>query len=180
MTTIFLIILFITQVISFYFIALLYMKLSKFNDLEKKQSKLMKEMDDAIAVYLAEVKDENERLIEKLTVQIEEKRQEPRRKEASREEIEEVSENNRPPIQVSVPQQTMRHHARKSYENVQQTVVQTNDAHDEEEIQEDLAVTELDDRARALQLSKAGLSIEEIAKELDKGRTEVELILKFN
>ena len=36
-----------------------------------------------------------------------------------------------------------------------------------------------DDRTQALKLFDAGQSIEEIAKALGKGRTEVELILKF-
>ena len=66
MTTIFLVFLFHLQIISFYFLALLYTKVSKFDDLEKKQRKLMDEMDDSIGAYLSELKDENERLIERL------------------------------------------------------------------------------------------------------------------
>ena len=68
MITIFLVFLFIIQIISFYFLALLYTKVTKFDDLEKKQRKLMAEMDDSIGAYLSELKDENERLIEQLTV----------------------------------------------------------------------------------------------------------------
>ena len=64
MQTVFLLFLFILQLISFYFMALLYMKVSKFNNLEKKQEKLMAEMDDAIGAYLSELKEENERLIQ--------------------------------------------------------------------------------------------------------------------
>ena len=64
MQTVFLLFLFILQLISFYFMALLYMRLSKFNNLEKKQEKLMAEMDDAIGAYLSELKEENERLIQ--------------------------------------------------------------------------------------------------------------------
>ena len=54
------------QIIGFYFLALLYTKVSKFDDLEKKQRKLMEEMDDSIGAYLSELKDENDRLIERL------------------------------------------------------------------------------------------------------------------
>ena len=68
MITIFLVFLFIIQIISFYFLALLYTKVTKFDDLEKKQRKLMTEMDDSIGAYLSELKDENDRLIEQLTV----------------------------------------------------------------------------------------------------------------
>ena len=70
MTTIFLVFLFIIQIISFYFLALLYTKVTKFDDLEKKQRKLMAEMDNSIGAYLSELKDENERLIEQLTVHV--------------------------------------------------------------------------------------------------------------
>ena len=40
-------------------------------------------------------------------------------------------------------------------------------------------VENVDDRTIAIQLHDAGQSIEEIAKKLGKGQTEVELILKF-
>ena len=63
---IFLVILFLLQLISFYFLALLYTKVSKFDDFEKKQRKIMNEMDDSLGAYLAELKDENERLIQRL------------------------------------------------------------------------------------------------------------------
>lgn len=153
MTMIFLVILFIAQIISFYIIALLYMKVSKFNDLERKQHKLMEEMDDTLALYLAEIKDENERFIEKIT----KRDAAPVKKN---EQIEQAS------VSVVMPQNTMRHHAKKSYEAVKQTSENT-------EVQ-------LDDRSRAIQLAREGVSIEEIAKKLGKGKTEIELILKFN
>lgn len=38
----------------------------------------------------------------------------------------------------------------------------------------------IDDRTRVIQLHEAGQSVENIAKKLGKGRTEVELILKFS
>ena len=37
----------------------------------------------------------------------------------------------------------------------------------------------MDDRTKAINLHDTGQTIEEIAKALGKGRTEVELILKF-
>ncbi len=70
MLTIFIVILFIIQIISFYFLALLYTKVSNFDSLEKKQRKLMEEMDDSITAYLTELKDENDRLINQLSVKV--------------------------------------------------------------------------------------------------------------
>ncbi len=67
MTAIVLTILFVLQLGSFYMIALLYMRLSKLDGTEKKQRQLMKEMEDSLALYIADVKEENDRLIEQLT-----------------------------------------------------------------------------------------------------------------
>ena len=152
MTTIFLLFLFILQIITFYFLALLYTKSSKYDDLEKKQQTLMREMDDSIGLYLSELKDENNRLIEKLSKRVD--------KEESPVTSKPVVENS--PI-VKVPVNL----ALKSYQA-------TNNYKNEPEL-----VEEPDERTRIIQLYEAGKSIEEIAKTLGKGRTEVELILKF-
>lgn len=174
MVTIFLIILFITQIISFYLIALLYMKLSKFDDLKKRQSRIMKEMDDSIAAYLAEIKDENSALLEKLTHQVNE-RDKTHNKTLFAQKAETESLDKDIPLKVIMPQQTMRYHARKSYAINQQNHIPVEKEELVNRHQEEVE----DDTTRAIRLSEEGLSIEEIAKKLDKGCTEIELILKF-
>lgn len=169
MTTIFIFLLFITQVVSFYFLAILYMKVSKYDDFEKKQQKLMEEMDDSLAAYLVEVKDENDKLIEKLASA-------PPREKRDRDEVEEVystvnlkdsSLEEAPLINITTPKipmnQVLKSYGKMSYEPI-------------EELE---APLEIDDRTRAIELHNEGKSIEEIARMLEKGRTEVELILKF-
>ena len=69
MTTIVLVVLFISQLLTFYFLVILNSKLSKYKEIEKKQEAIIREMDDAISAYLVEVKDENDRLIKELTMQ---------------------------------------------------------------------------------------------------------------
>lgn len=66
MTTIIIIVLFLLQIISFYLIALLHMKLSKYKDIEDRQEQTMKEIEDSFSAYLAEMKDENDRLLYEL------------------------------------------------------------------------------------------------------------------
>ena len=61
-----LVFLFIAQILSFYFIILLYAKISRLKDIEKNQERLKDEMDQATSVYLAEMRDENDRLIGEL------------------------------------------------------------------------------------------------------------------
>ncbi|WP_318615393.1 DUF6115 domain-containing protein [Sporosarcina sp. YIM B06819] len=161
-----LVVLFIVQIISFYFLALLYTKVSKFDDLEKKQRKLMVEMDDSIGAYLSELKDENERLIERLATRDQipvMKKVDNIMPSAIKQEVDTV-EQPQPVMRVSKPTVPI-NVALKSYNTVA--------------VQQESPVEVDNDRTRAIKLHDAGQSIEEIAKALGKGRTEVELILKF-
>ncbi|WP_203246248.1 hypothetical protein [Sporosarcina beigongshangi] len=159
--------LFIVQIMSFYFLALLYTKVSKFDDLEKKQRKLMIEMDDSIGAYLSELKDENERLIEQLV----ERDNKPFAKKVvdsiltNGQEHTVTVEQAQPVLRVSKPTIPV-NVALKSY-----NAVTTN--------QQGPTIVVDDDRTQAIKLFDAGKSIEEIAKALGKGKTEIELILKF-
>ncbi len=171
MTSIVLVILFVFQIIGFYFVTLLYMKVTKFNDLEKKQRQLMSEMDDSIAVYLAELKDENEKLIAKLDLR-EAKRsvaeiQPLNKKETVIPTVEEQN-NSINIISPTVPLNV----ALKSYKS-------SNTVEIVEKPIEQVLEPENDERTVAFEMRKEGKSVEEIAKFLGKGKTEVELILKF-
>ncbi|KAA0966490.1 hypothetical protein FQ087_09750 [Sporosarcina sp. ANT_H38] len=172
MTTIFLVFLFIIQIISFYFLALLYTKITKFDDLEKKQRKLMTEMDNSIAVYLSELKDENERLIEQLTVYVQQpaiQKSSAKNTLASEESV--ATEESSPVKNTNIPKMPV-HLALKSYKAVAASLGQTSEETVVPEEAEDV-------RTQVTRLHDAGQSIEEIAKQLGKGRTEIELILKF-
>lgn len=161
MITIFLVFLFIIQLISFYFLALLYTKVTKFDDLEKKQRKLMTEMDNSIGAYLSELKDENERLIEQLTVHLQQPALPKTKVRAVQESA--ASEEISSVMRASVPKMPV-NLALKSYKVAGQGT---------EPIEAE------DTRTQVIRLYDAGQSIEEIAKQLGKGRTEIELILKF-
>lgn len=160
-------VLFIVQIISFYFLALMYTKVSKFDDLEKKQRKLMVEMDNSIGAYLSELKDENERLIERLATQD----REPVAKKVTSSFLADKQEQmvtaEQAPAMIRVGKPTIPVNvALKSYNAFTTT-------------QQGPTMEVDDDRTQALKLFDAGQSIEEIAKALGKGQTEVELILKF-
>lgn len=165
MTTIILMFLCIVQIITFYFLALLYTKVTKFDDLEKKQRKLMTEMDDSIGAYLSELKDENERLLEQLTVHVQQPALQKTTVRVAQESA--ASEEGWPEIRASIPKMPV-NLALKSYKSAVQVPEKT------------LVPVEVDDdRTKAIRLHDEGKSIEEIAKQLGKGRTEIELILKF-
>jgi len=201
MTIILIAVLFILQLLSFYFLIILNTKLAKFKDLEKKQERLMREMDDTISLYLADMKDENDRLIQELQrvskseIQNAVKQEEPivRQKEQeqppslTKEESTadgSVSLDNEPRVYVpknivanaySRQQQTgAKNDANKTEAKVAQSAQQPTDATKKEEAKP------LTIEQQAIELAKQGKTAEEIAKQLQKGKTEIELLLKFH
>ncbi len=167
----FLVILFLLQLISFYFLALLYTKVSKFDDFEKKQRKIMNEMDDSLGAYLAELKDENERLIQRLAERDSDLSAVERGNGVvAARKSGEGADKEHPKVRVNTPKIPI-NLALKSYNAVTAATETAFAQATESEM--------VDDRTRAIQMHNSGVSVEEIAKKLGKGRTEVELILKF-
>lgn len=173
------VILFVLQLLSFYFIVILYMKLSKFQDLERKQVQLIREMDDMVGAYLLEMREENDRLIEELS-----KTSPPVGKEeihASSNEtmssIQQVKENNTFELDVKslVPKAVMA----KAYTK-QQTFTNTNKDASLSTESTNMEHQEMSLEKQVLQLAQQGQTAEEIAKVLQKGKTEIELLLKFH
>lgn len=198
MTTILIVVLFVLQLLSFYFIIILNTKLAKFNDLEKKQERLMREMDDTISVYLAEMKDENDRLINELqrvpkpkAVVLSSPNEQDKKisKQQSEQETKQATvenpskEENIPNFEIEprvfVPKKTAATaYSRQQYASTntakQDTIVATLDTGSKEK-QKERTFEE-----KVVQLSKEGKNVEEIAKQLQKGKTEIELLLKFH
>ena len=164
-------ILFILQIIGFMVMILLYLKISKFNNLEKKQQRLMKEMDQSVLAYLSEIKEENDRLIHQLN-QRPDAQMKPTANSAPREQS--ITEVPDPKSKLhSVPL----HFAIRSY---QKTVETEKNEKEKKPQSKSKSFDELDDKEKAKQLYAEGESIEDIARELKKGKTEIELIIKFD
>ncbi|MFJ7184616.1 DUF6115 domain-containing protein [Lysinibacillus xylanilyticus] len=201
MTIILIAVLFILQLLSFYFLIILNTKLAKFKDLEKKQERLMREMDDTISLYLADMKDENDRLIQELQrvskseiqnavkqeepiVRLKEQEQPPSLTKEESTGDGSVSLDNEPRVYVpknivanaySRQQQTgAKNDANKTEAKVAQSAQQPTDATKKEEAKP------LTIEQQAIELAKQGKTAEEIAKQLQKGKTEIELLLKFH
>lgn len=191
MTTILIAVLFFLQLISFYFLIILNTKLAKFKDLEKKQERLMREMDDTISVYLAEMKEENDRLIKEL--------QSVSQSEIAASSLHQTEQYMTPQEQPTLPvvhevksdsslslEKDARIYVPKNivanaYSRQQHTtskMVKTAPPLKVEEQKE--AENLLTVEQQALELAKQGKSPEEIAKQLQKGKTEIELLLKFH
>ena len=191
MTTILIAVLFILQLLSFYFLIILNTKLAKFKDLEKKQERLMREMDDTISVYLAEMKDENDRLIKEL-----QNVSQPEVAASSMPQVEQISapkeRSSSPAVQEShsdsslnldkdsrsyVPKNVVANaYSRQQHPSPKRKQSASPQEVEEKEKPERVLTVE----QQALELAKQGKSTEEIAKQLQKGKTEIELLLKFH
>ncbi|MEO4053495.1 hypothetical protein [Solibacillus sp. CAU 1738] len=176
----------ISQLVIFYLIILLNNKVAKFKDLEVRQDQLMQEMDNAIGVYLIEMREENDRLIEQLnTVKIE---QSIRTNVSEQAHIEKVQQAYVPPTVngqgEQTPQEMEQMAEKKSF--IPKNMAASAYNRQKAQVQE-LAPKKLDEveqknisfEQQIVDLYKAGQSIEEIAKQTQKGKTEIELLLKF-
>ena len=183
----------VLQLLSFYFIILLNMKLSKFKDLERKQEQLMREMDDAVGVYLLEMREENNRLIEELSKQ-------PVQNHFKKESIGDFEKQDDISINREIEQQTgllqqeaaaleletrtfvpktvvANAYKQQKVQTTPSNAVQSSVIQQEVESPEDNSLTYEEE---VLKLFEAGQTAEQIAKKMHKGKTEIELLLKFH
>jgi hypothetical protein len=201
MTTIVLLVLFIAQLVSFACIALLNTKIAKFKMIEQNQESLMREMEDSFSVYLIEMKEENDRLIKELSVakatEMNGSKAVERSKTATNSfeevntllnrstkheelpktptitQIEQTSEPKR-----IVPKSIATNAYKKNHSPHSATAIVAEKVSEAkvEPVDEVLVSFEQE----VVNLHKNGLSIEEIAKKTQKGKTEIELLIKFH
>ncbi len=199
MTSVFLFISIVLNIIALFSIVILYLRQSKLFEVEKKQQRMIEEMEDVISTYLAEMKEENESFIERITKTASEqsnKKENKKKNEVSVESILPSAEEEKVPY----PMKSSKSHAVKAYkigaiqpltdEDAEVLLPDFAEAHDptlnpkmEEEVHEKLQeVIEPKEKSlleEVVYLQEQGLTYEEIAKKLHKGQTEIELLLKF-
>lgn len=163
----------IINIISIFGIILLYMRQNRLLHAEQDQKKVLKDMEDMFSSYIIEMKDENEEFIKKV--------QSLYRSQTSTQVTFEADGHNQKKTSNQYEQKDkapalpafMRNQAEKTY----QTVMTKTDFPDGESQGIDFSALPLE--KQAFLLEKEGLTIEQIAKKLHKGKTEIELILKF-
>lgn len=185
------------QLVSFFFIVILFAKLNKFKDLEQKQEKIAEEMDSALAAYLMEMKEENDRLIKQLSAI---PKQEKEAKSKAKAEAG-FQEKGQTPGQ-SVPKLVSPTTATSVYKTniekqkqIEETELLTPNSNivelkgrgsQQKEklgqpfVQQGEIQVELTYEEKVVEMYRAGKSVEEIAKAMDKGKTEIELLIKFH
>ncbi|MBG9755663.1 hypothetical protein ACNA06_02580 [Lysinibacillus sp. RSDA_15] len=190
MTTILIAVLFFLQLLTFYFLIILNTKLARFKDLEKKQERLMSEMDDTISVYLTEMKDENDRLIKELqnvspselaaTSVQQTVSYEPQQEQAYSAAEQELKKDRPLSLDKDARLYVPKNIVANAYSRQRQTTETIASSPMALKVEQKEEVKELTMEQQALNLAKQGKSTEEIAKQLQKGKTEIELLLKFH
>lgn len=206
MVTALIVALFVIQLITIFIIILLYGKLSKFKDLEIRQNQLVEEMDNAIGVYLIEMKEENDRLIQELTSA--KASITPVKADSVKETIEEVSTTSHVEAantvvnvkkifdeianqQIETGQKEKQDFEGRKFVPVQKAASayskqKSQTEHQElEQVEAELFAKQqinevLSFEQQVVAYYKSGKSIEEIAKMMQRGKTEIELLVKFH
>lgn len=154
MIALLLVISFVLHALSLFLIILLYLQLSKVKETEKHQQQMTEEMEQTFSAYLLEWKEENERFLKKLSDM------------TGNRSKEDVKKNH------SIAQETS-----AKEEELPDYFPNVGDVKDIVDIRQQAAPPSLADEA--WKLYEQGKTIEEIAKILKKGKTEIELLLKF-
>jgi len=196
---------FILHFISLFAIVVLYLRQNRYVESEKEMKKMKTELEEVLQGYLLEMQEENKLMlvnmksINKQSVKLAKSEQKMEKKNSvATSEQEAISINNITKVAASQAYDSALKNNQKSkeyippFEDVKDKIevsIATNEkksVSQKEKIKEDEKTpfaTIIDEQVKvnemAQKLAKEGYSIEEIAKKLHKGKTEVELMLKF-
>jgi hypothetical protein len=159
MTSIILVTLFLLQLVSFYLITLLFTKINRVKEIENKQEQLLVDMENSFGAYIAEIKDENNRLLQELK-----KTEINAAMQSEVVEQEKINSDEVPSFELP-----------KSF--VSKQVAASSYLKTAKINEKEVPITI---KEKVLYYNQEGKTVNEIAKLLQIGITEVELFLKFN
>ncbi|SET40921.1 hypothetical protein SAMN05421676_104325 [Salinibacillus kushneri] len=155
--------------IIFMFIIFLYRRFSQNSNasinLQEKE-----EIEAMLSSYINEMKEENERLLNIINENGKNVKEKPVQSTSTAQPLVFQDQDNHSSQEEEAISQTVKE-AKETDEKSKEYQPETIMVADE--------VDGLSDHSKALQLYQEGLSIEEIAKKLNKGKTEIELFIKF-
>ena len=200
MTGLFMFILFFMNIMTIFAVIVLFMRQNRLIQVEKDQRSIVSEMEELMTNYLMEMKEENEVFLEKVA----DKKQnhlDPQQP-ANASDFDEIKRDtystknkalmaykNQSSIEADIEKDSW---STEQNDHVELSTVRTEQAIETEEIPKKESFSEtlhaslngqsisepsLNEQVKAL--SAKGLSVEEIAKNLKRGKTEIELSLKF-
>ncbi|KAB7708076.1 hypothetical protein F9802_05025 [Bacillus aerolatus] len=179
MATLFILISFVLNAVSLFAIILLFTRQNRLYAVKRQQEKLVEDMEEMMAAYLLEMKEENEQFIREFSAAgqmnstyVREKMKTAQDEDASLSAARQPEEIQMP---ISAPSM-QRIHAAKVYQSaVSKSVIKEMEGPEAA----DVPFAEEDQPDHIFILQKQGLTVDEIAEKLKKGKTEVELALKF-
>lgn len=175
MITFLLVISFLLHFVTLITIVVLSMRVSKTKELELKQEKVARQVEETFTTYLLEIKEENERLMNILEkngqTEVPEKGEskedlvyKPKPQDFSESLLDhQIGTNTSPEIRDTIEKKVEEEPSKDD----------KSDYHKEESYQPSL-------QSSVFQLYDQGYSTEQIAKQLDCGKTEVDLMLKIH
>lgn len=191
MTIFFIIINLILNIIALLSIIILFLRQGKLFQLENNQKKNIQEMEELLSSFVLEMKEDNEQLIKRMKdLKINEilsNRNNQNQQTSSKIPYEKTIETGAREEENDLStrlEKTVGHYAIKAYQqqskqekvDIQAPITKSELSNKQEninfELQESLA-------AQIGNLKGQGYSLEEIAQKLEKGKTEIELLLKF-
>ncbi|MCM3665602.1 hypothetical protein M3204_14390 [Mesobacillus subterraneus] len=186
MTTFLLLLSLILNAAAIFAIILLYLRQNRLMEAEKKQQRIIKEIEEVFSAYLFELKEENDTFIEmmKKTNSASPYKQDGT---ADKDATSSTAKENTNELPSRIGKGVSYHAARKAYQQSSKPVSVKEEVEAEAEALQDkprIPVSEsepvqLSFIDQVVKMKKQGLTIEEIARDLDKGKTEIELLLKF-
>ncbi|MGP4040271.1 DUF6115 domain-containing protein [Gracilibacillus sp. D59] len=144
---------FIIHIVTFVIIRQLKVKQEALVTIEDNVNQQVKNIEDTLAVYLVEIKEENEKFVK----QVEDFSGNNFENNSTSQEQKEVKQ---PVTELNTSKKTKDYQPITNVEQVEDVVEQSSTAY-------------------VLHLHNKGYTVNEIAKKLDKGKTEIELLLKF-
>ncbi len=157
-------ILFLINVLLAFALLLLYMRQNKLMGIEKRQQLVLKESEQVMASLLEEIKDENEKLLSRL---MESRETEDKTTDAITANI--IMEEKKL-VPATEEHQDVQEEARplESKQDPQSKSDVSDDATGPQPLREQVEL-----------LAEQGLTVTDIARKLNKGKTEIELLMKF-
>jgi hypothetical protein len=169
-------------------IILLYLRQNRLVEAEKKQQRIITEIEEVFSAYLLELKEENDKFIELMQADNPGLEKSPpyRDTSGSREIMKKTQETEEAPQTDKAPRLGKRiayNSALKAYRPVSE--IERDETEQVPGLEDLISKAESAERPplsfneQVDELHQQGFSVEEIARRLNKGKTEIELLLKF-
>jgi uncharacterized membrane-anchored protein YhcB (DUF1043 family) len=160
-----------------FMIVILYLRQNRLMETEKNNKKIQSELEELFTSYLLEMKEENDSFLRKVKNLVDEKiENHDKPYEQTTKPATELTEEVPPPLK-----NIQMLSAKKAYKKVKKDPNTEEKDRLNEKVKGENELHSMNTVLKeALKLQNEGLSIDEIAKQLNKGKTEIELLLKFS